>query len=265
MKSSPSFLRALGSLSWIVIALLAGGCAGGVTGIDLFPRPDDYEVKGIDVSKYQGDIDWNSVRASGVRFAWIKATEGGDRVDDKFTQNWTAAKAAGVLRGAYHFAYWCRPMGEQAAWFTAHVPNDPDALPPVLDVEWNAQSKTCPRRLARDEAIAQMKVMLDAMERAYGKKPVIYTSIDFHRDVMQGEFADYAVWVRSVKYYPAVKYGNRRWHFWQHTAEGHVPGIRGYVDRNAFNGSIKEWQAWLISNKVVADSKEPGSRVASEL
>ena len=86
------------------------------------PSPSNYEVSGIDVSKYQGDIDWNSVRAAGVRFAWIKATEGGDRVDEKFAQNWAAAKAAGVPRGAYHFAYWCRPMEEQAAWFTAHVP-----------------------------------------------------------------------------------------------------------------------------------------------
>ncbi|MGQ0446365.1 MAG: glycoside hydrolase family 25 protein [Beijerinckiaceae bacterium] len=238
------------------LALFATGCAGGVTGENLFPRPSDYEVSGIDVSRYQGDIDWNSVRAAGVRFAWIKATEGGDRVDEKFAQNWAAAKAAGVQRGAYHFAYWCRPMEEQAAWFTAHVPSDPDSLPPVLDVEWNGHSKTCPKRIPRAAALAEMKIMLAAMEKAYGKKPVIYTSIDFHRDVMQGEFSDYPVWVRSVKCHPSLRYANRRWHFWQHTAEGRVPGIRGNVDRNAFNGSIKDWQAWL------AVIKAPGARGA---
>ena len=59
-----------------------------------------------------------------------------------------------------------------------------------------------------------------------------------------------------MKYYPSVKYGDRRWHFWQHTAEGHVAGIRGYVDCNAFNGSIKDWQGWL------ADIKAPGSHGA---
>jgi lysozyme len=253
----------IGTLSWLGLALLAGGCAGGLTDNYLLPTPADYEVGGIDVSKYQGDIDWNSVHAAGVRFAWIKATEGGDRLDEKFAQNWAAAKAAGVPRGAYHFAYWCRPMEEQAAWFTEHVPNDPDALPPVLDVEWNGRSKTCPKRIPRAVALAQMKIMLAAMERAYGKKPVIYTSVDFHRDVMEGEFADYPVWVRSVKCYPSLKYGNRRWRFWQHTAQGHVPGIRGNVDRNAFNGSIKEWQAWLANNKTVADIKAaPGERGA---
>jgi lysozyme len=255
-------LLALRTICWLGVALLAGGCAGSITGDDLLLRPDQYEVGGIDVSRYQGDIDWNSVHAAGVRFAWIKATEGGDRVDEKFGQNWAAAKAAGVPRGAYHFAYWCRPMEQQAAWFKAHVPNDPSALPPVLDVEWNGHSKTCPKRVPRDFAIAQMKIMLAAMEETYGKKPVIYTSIDFHRDVMQGEFTDYPVWVRSVNCHPSLKYGTRRWHFWQHTAEGHVAGIRGKVDRNAFYGSLKDWQAWLAKNKSLADSRSSNGRGA---
>jgi lysozyme len=255
-------LFAFGTNWWLGVALLAGGCASSISGDDILPRPGDYEVGGIDVSRYQGDIDWSSVRASGVRFAWIKATEGGDRIDDKFAQNWAAAKAAGVPRGAYHFGYWCRPMQEQAAWFKAHVPNDPAALPPVLDVEWNGNSKTCPKRVPRDFAIAQMKVMLAAMEEAYGKKPVIYTSIDFHRDVMQGEFTDYPVWVRSVTCHPSLKYGTRRWHFWQHTAEGHITGIRGNVDRNAFNGSLKDWQAWLANNKSLAGNKSPSEHGA---
>lgn len=233
----------------VVCLLSVGGCAGrgGILDDSLegFPNASDYAVHGIDVSRYQGDIDWPSVRGSGVRFAWIKATEGGDVVDEKFARNWDHAKAAGIPRGAYHFVYWCRPMHEQAAWFKANVPNDPDALPPVLDVEWNGHSKTCPKRVPRNIALAEMKVMLAEMERTYGKRPVIYTTVDFHRDVMQGEFNDYPIWVRSVKYFPTVKYGSRRWKFWQHTAEGRVAGIKGNVDRNAFNGSTKDWQVWL--------------------
>jgi lysozyme len=233
----------------VVLLLAVGGCAGHSGLLDDsyegLPSASNFDVHGIDVSKYQGEIDWASVRSSGVRFAWIKATEGGDVLDDKFVRNWEQAKAAGVPRGAYHFAYWCRPMAEQAAWFKTNVPNDPDALPPVLDVEWNGNSKTCPKRLPRDVALAEMKLMLAEMERTYGKRPVIYTTVDFHRDVMQGEFNDYPVWVRSVKYHPSVKYGARRWKFWQHTAEGRVAGIRGNVDRNAFNGTTKDWQMWL--------------------
>ena len=90
-----------------------------------------------------------------------------------------------------------------------------------------------------------MKIVLDAMERAYGKRPVIYTSVDFHRDVLVGEFEDYPMWVRSVKYHPSVKYGERRWRFWQHTATGTVPGISGYVDRNCYYGTAADWDNWL--------------------
>ncbi len=238
------FLPRLALLASLV--LLAGALAGCATvvPVEQFPQATNFEIHGIDVSKYQGDIDWTAVRASGERFAWIKATEGGDVLDPKFMQNWQGAKEAGLRRGAYHFAYWCRSGEEQAAWFTQNVPTDPDALPPVLDVEWNGTSKTCPKKVPRDVALHTIKVILAAMERAYGKRPVIYTSIDFHRDVLEGEFPDYAMWVRSVKTYP-VKYGNRVWHFWQHTAQGQVPGIRGYVDRNCFRGTVRDWQAWV--------------------
>ncbi len=239
--------RFVSSFAALSLMALVAGCAGGPTVTDPFPHPSDYEIHGIDVSKYQGNIDWNAVHDSGVRFAWIKATEGGDYADEKFQANWEGARSVGIPRGAYHFAYWCRSGEEQAAWFLRNVPNDPDALPPVLDVEWNAQSKTCPQHPPREVAIATMKTILNAMERAYGKRPVIYTSVDFHRDVMAGEFSDYPIWVRSVKYYPSVKYGDRKWHFWQHTAEGKIAGISGYVDRNCFNGTAREWQAWLSS------------------
>src|SRR4051795_11453612 len=126
-------------------------------------------IQGIDVSKYQGRIDWASVRSAGTQFAFIKATEGGNLVDERFVENWDGAKQSGVSRGAYHFMFWCRPADEQAAWFRSTVPNDPDALPPVLD----AQSQTCPRRLPREEALAQVKVMLHEMEAHTGKRPII--------------------------------------------------------------------------------------------
>src|SRR5262245_10163417 len=81
-------------------------------------------VQGIDVSYWQGNIDWQKVSDAGIHFAYIKATEGGDRVDPRFLHNWNAAKEAGVPRGAYHFMYWCRRAKEQAAWFVSKVPGD---------------------------------------------------------------------------------------------------------------------------------------------
>ena len=151
-----------------------------------FPRPHDYPVHGIDVSKFQGDIDWNAVASSGVKFAWIKATEGGDRADERFQANWTGAKTAGVPHGAYHFVYWCRPPMEEMAFFEQNAPVEDDALPPVLDVEATPTSKTCHRHLTQESAAADMRVMLEEMERHYGKRPIIYTTVDFYEAILSG-------------------------------------------------------------------------------
>ena len=97
----------------LVMAVLVSGCGGAPLDSDQviadnvfsdsYPKPRDYPIHGIDVSKFQGDIDWNAVANSGVKFAWIKATEGGDR-DARFQANWEGAKAVGIPHGAYHFA-----------------------------------------------------------------------------------------------------------------------------------------------------------------
>jgi lysozyme len=209
-------------------------------------RHVEHPIQGIDVSKYQGDIEWQAVHDSGVRFAWIKATEGGDVVDSKFQANWEGARAAGVPRGAYHFMFWCRPWQEEVNWFIKNVPVEPDALPPVLDVEATPQSKMCKRTLERDKTIADMRLILEALERHYGKKPVIYSSVDFYQSILfDGALSDYPIWVRSTKYHPAVRYGNRHWHIWQYASDGSVPGIRGAVDRNCFYGSESDWRRWL--------------------
>ena len=203
-----------------------------------------HAVQGIDVSHYQFDIDWRRVKEAGTRFAFIKATEGGDMLDPRFRDNWREAKEAGVPRGAYHFVFWCRPARDQIRWFIRNVPKDPDALPPVLDVEWS--HKTSCRKPSPDVARAKMREMLKAFHAHYGKKPVIYTDINFHEDVLSGtrEFDDYPFWVRSVAAKPQERYDGRPWEFWQFTATGTVPGIRGDVDRNAFFGTEKQFRDW---------------------
>ena len=239
-------LALLASLTGALTACGGGGGGDPFGFDDDLPKPHDYPIHGIDVSKYQGAIDWNAVAASGVHFVWIKATEGGDHVDEHFTANWEGAKLVGIPHGAYHFVYWCRPPIEEATWFEQNVPVEDDALPPVLDVEATPDSRTCHRHLDRESAIADMKVMLDEMERHFGKKPIIYTSVDFYESILSGgAFPDYLFWVRSTKHHPTVRYGARPWTFWQYQADGHVPGIDGKVDRNAFFGTPEQWQAFL--------------------
>jgi lysozyme len=188
-------------------------------------------IHGIDISRWQRNIDWRAVKAGGTRFVFIKATE-----------------AAGIPTGAYHFVYWCRPAHEQAQWFVQHIPQTRDALtlPPVLDVEWNGHSRTCPRKVSRETAIEKMRLMLRELEAHTGKRPIIYTDISFHKDVLEGvrEFDQYPFWIRSTAARPEERYHQRRWEFWQYTTTGRVPGIVGNVDRNAFYGSEAEFLAW---------------------
>lgn len=207
-------------------------------------RPHDYPVHGVDVSRWQGDIDWARVRASGASFAFIKATEGGDMTDPRFAENWAAARRAGLPRGAYHFFYFCRPAIEQARWFIAHVPKDPSALPPVLDVEWNNESPTCRRRPPPAEVRAEMSVFLDALTRHYGRRPLIYVPPDFYRDNQLSRLTGYPFWLRSTAGHPEAVYPGQPWAFWQYTGTGGVPGIQGPADINVFAGDRAQWLRW---------------------
>lgn len=198
-------------------------------------------IHGIDVSRWQDRIDWSAVRRAGTRFAFIKATEGVDHIDPNFRENWRNAGTAGVPRSAYHFMYWCSSAREQAAWYIRNVPREANALPPVIDAEWVPTSKTCRRRVPRAEALEMVRTVSKILERHYGKVPIIYTDINFHRDVLAGEPFDNAFWLRSTAAEPHERFENRAWAVWQWTQTGTVPGIRGEVDRNAFYGTDSEW------------------------
>ena len=125
----------------------------------------EYPVRGIDVSHHQGSIDWEAVARSGVAFAYIKATEGRDFIDQKFQEKWTGCAAAGVARGAYHFFAFCSSGDAQAQNFLAVIPPTPDALPPVADIEFVGNCKSYGDLDAvRDE----LSTFLRVVERAWG-------------------------------------------------------------------------------------------------
>lgn len=203
-------------------------------------------IQGIDVARYQGRIDFDTVRASGIHFVFIKATEGKDYIDPMFADNWRRARAAGLARGAYHFMTWCSLAREQAEWFIRNVPPDADALPPVLDLEWNNDS-SCKKKFSREDMLEKIRVMLAAMEAHTGKLPIIYTDINFHRDVLAGEHFVNAFWLRSTAAEPRHRYSSRDWTFWQWTQTGVVPGVPKEVDRNVFYGTPDEWVVFLLT------------------
>ncbi|MFO7758565.1 MAG: GH25 family lysozyme [Roseovarius sp.] len=213
--------------------------------VDFGPRgPASYPVHGIDVARFQDEIDWRRVRLSGVAFAYIKATEGGDLKDPQFDRNWQLAAREGVPRGAYHFYYFCTDPEVQARWFIRNVPRRGTALPPVLDLEWNPFSPTCTTRPQGAEVRRQVRIFLDIVERHYGTRPIIYTTPEFYAQTGIGEVSA-AFWLRSVARTPEGVYPGQPWVFWQYTGTGIVAGVAGGVDINVFRGSSVEWQRWL--------------------
>ena len=206
--------------------------------------PKKHTVHGVDVSRWQGEIDWNKLRAQGANFVYIKATDGGDHLDPMFAENWREAAQAGLRRGAYHFFYWCRLASEQADWFIRNVPKVAGALPPVIDVEWNAYS-SCKKRPSRAVVLEKMQVFMDRLERHYGQRPVIYTAPDFYDDNLKGAFKDYPFWLRSVAVQPSEVYPGRDWLFWQYSGSGLSKGVDGRIDLNVFHGDSVAWNKWL--------------------
>ncbi len=210
------------------------------------PKPRRFAVHGIDAARFQTSIDWNKARANGVNFAFLKATEGGDLLDAKFKDHWRSAGRAGVARGAYHFYYFCTTPEVQARWFIRNVPRTAGALPPVLDMEWNAFSPTCAKvRPPAAEVQRQMRIWLRIVEAHYGQRPIIYTTPGFYVDAGLANFKGYDYWLRTTAKTPREAFPGQRWRFWQYSSTGLIDGIAGEVDLNAFNGSRADWEAWV--------------------
>lgn len=209
-------------------------------GIDI---PENYQLHGIDVSRFQSFIDWPSVKQMKVKkvqidFAFIKATEGLGNVDRQFRRNWKKAREANVPRGAYHFFLATKSGKAQAQNFISTVTLIPGDLPPVLDVE--QLYGVTPEKM-RKEVID----WLNMVEDHYDVKPIIYTYVNFYNHHMGDAFNDYPLWVAHYleKDKPRI---DRPWIFWQHNERGRVNGITHTVDFNVFNGDTTAFKKLLI-------------------
>lgn len=207
--------------------------------------PKGYKVHGIDVSKHQGKIDWKRVsrmKKNDIRitFAFIKATEGISRQDNKFETNWKQSEQNGILRGAYHFYYPSRDADKQADNFINVVKLLKGDLPPVVDIEYsNGRSA---KQIGEG-----LKVFTARLEKYYGVKPIIYTNINFYNTFLAGNFDDYPLWIAG--YYDHDRFYNEfitPWIIWQHSEKGKVDGIKGNVDFNVFNGSLDKLKNMTI-------------------
>lgn len=209
--------------------------------------PDGYEIHGIDISHYQGDIDWDDLRNAMIegcplRFIVIKATEGSSRVDEKFNDNFYMAREYGYIRGAYHFWSNKSTAREQAYFFLNKVRLEEGDLPPVLDVEHK------PKDRSAEDFQRDILTWLHIVEDKYHVKPIIYTYYKFKEKYLNAPvFDDYPYWIAHY-YVDKVEYKGE-WKFWQHTDVGRLPGIKGYVDFNIYNGSYYDLRKLTIGNQ----------------
>ena len=207
--------------------------------------PHGYQVHGIDISHYQGEVDWKMLKQTRqgqfpINFVFMKATEGGDFSDDKFVANFDSARAHGFVRGAYHFYNPKTDAHKQADFFIQSVKLEPGDLPPVLDIEKKGRDV---KKLQQD-----LKLWLRKVENHYGVKPIIYASYKFKtRYLNDSVFNSYPYWIAHY-YVDSVQYQGE-WKFWQHTDVGTLPGIDEKVDLNIFNGSLQDLKCLLLQEK----------------
>ncbi|RYU81041.1 glycoside hydrolase family 25 protein [Hymenobacter persicinus] len=211
---------------------------GHLTGREKTPLLAGYSVHGIDVSAYQGRIDWPLVASHRVRFAFIKATEGVTLRDARFSANWRAARKAGVYCGAYHYFQPNYDGTQQANLFARTVPLAAGDLPPVLDVE-------APQ--FHDVAVMRRNVAtwLRLVERHYGVRPILYSNYSFYKRYLAGHFDEYPLWLAHYEV-DSPQLPREKWIIWQHSDEAYVPGIRGTVDFNVFQGNFENLLALRI-------------------
>ena len=194
------------------------------------------KVVGIDVSHYQGKINWSNVEFVNekypIEFVFIRATQGNDKKDSQFDKNWNECKRYNIIRGAYHYYRPNENSLEQAQNFIKNVKLTKGDLPPVLDIE----------KLPKEQSIDNLKIglkrFLDKIEEHYEVRPIIYTGEKYYEDFLKDEFSDYTFWIANYNFIEAEI--NADYLIWQFTEQAKIKGIKEKVDVNIFNGSYED-------------------------
>ena len=206
-------------------------------------------VKGMDISKHQGVMDWSAVATDSIDFVFIRASQGTGISDVQFERNWAGAKAVEIPRGAYHFYVTSRKGKAQARHFLQDMHKDYGELPMVLDAERldyaNGEPQTAKEKARFERKMRrQMQKFLNYVERKTGRRPLVYSNRSFYDKYLAEAFGDYPLWLaRYRRKAPELQH----WTFWQFTDRGTVAGINGPVDLNYFRGNEREWLRYLTT------------------
>ncbi len=205
-----------------------------------------YALHGVDVSHYQGKIDWKKLDSQNLDFAFIKATEGSSHLDENFAENWQKAQETKLALGAYHFFSFDSSGRTQAEWYLQTVGELEGKLAPAVDVEYYADKEQNPPD--REQVVRELHNFLQILEEQCQAKPIIYTTYKVYNRYIAGEFDEYPLWIRNVYYSPDLDMKGR-WQFWQYTDRAVLEGYEGtekFIDLNVFIGTAEELKAYLI-------------------
>jgi len=204
------------------------------------PSLKEFPVRGIDVSSWQGEIDW-PVISENMSFAFIKATEGSTFRDEKFQYNFSEANKTNLAVGAYHFLSFESGGDTQAQNFINTVPINENSLPPVIDIEFYGKYNLDPMQKEKVKPI--LDELIDRLEKYYGKKPIIYASYKTYDLYIKNGYDEKPIWIRDTIKRPVLSDG-RKWTFWQYGDRHVMKGYSGkerFIDVNVFNGSVNEF------------------------
>jgi lysozyme len=195
------------------------------------------DVQGIDVSHYQGVVDWQQVAQAGMAFAFTKATEGITFVDPQFAANWSGIQTAGLVRGAYHFFEPNDDATQQAQHFLATVQLAPGDLAPVLDVETTGG-------VSDSQLWSAVATWLQLVEETTGRQAILYTAPAFwNSHAPDLTLTRHPLWLADYAPQPTLPNGWTSWLFWQYSQSGSVSGVTGAVDLDVFSGTMQQLQA----------------------
>ncbi|MDR3704905.1 MAG: GH25 family lysozyme [Paludibacteraceae bacterium] len=207
--------------------------------------PDGFSVIGIDVSHHNGDINWKAIRAQGIVFAYIKATEGESLMDKNYTDNYRAAKTNRIVTGMYHFFIFRKDGGaKQALCFLNKLRYQRGDLPPAVDVEYSPSNR---RTMNKDIIKERIRELNQFDSTIYSRKhihPVLYTNKECYEDLIRDNFPKNDLWLCNLSDMPD-DYMYPNWVMWQYSHTGKLEGVKSSVDINVFYAGKAEFNEWL--------------------
>ncbi len=203
-----------------------------------------YAVRGVDVSRHNGSVNWKRLKYEGITFAYIKSTEGTSHIDMKFVENYKNAKQSEVKVGAYHFYTFGLEGSLQAKHFIHNSTVSSNDLIPAIDVEHSPINRYSKDKNYMQLVINELIKLEHDLYNYYGVRPLIYTNKDCYKLYIEDHFPENKIWMSDLHSEPQTKDDN--WIMWQFSHTGNIDGINGNVDLNYFRYSFRQFNQLLM-------------------